>query len=79
MTPWETAIRATARLAERLDRQPSFREARIHSTDPLEVLFHTDSQPVGGVVTLQSGLAVNDRVLVMTLNRRVWVIGRKGG
>lgn len=76
-SPWEMVTAEIRKLADRLDGQPTFREATVAQLAPLEVLFDTDTEPTTVARTLAPTLKLGDRVLTMRIRHYLWVIGRK--
>lgn len=70
---------ALSSFSRKLEAQPTFREATVTATDPLMVQFDTDTSPSPALCSLDIALSQTDRVLTMTLNGFLWVLGRKNG
>lgn len=70
---------ALSSFSKRLDAQPTFREATVTATSPIMVKFDTDTSPSPALCSLDLSLSNGDRVLTMTMNSFLWVLGRKNG
>lgn len=67
------------RLSKRVDSQPAFNEATITTPEPLYLVLDGDTNQVPASRSLDSSLSLGDRVLTVTINGFIWVIGKVGG
>lgn len=78
-TPWSILQGAITRLGDKVAAAPSVREATVAATEPMAVLFDTDSTPTLVQGVLAGGITTGSRVLTLKLSHYVWILGAKGG
>lgn len=72
-SPWTTLAAGLKKVSDRIDAQPTVREATLVSDS--EVRFDIDSQNTTVHGTLAPGLPAGTRVLTITLKHYVWILG----